>query len=209
MMESISRKIETKKEAHKAMCQNSTEDNKRMYKSMKNKAVLKAMREKAEEAFTELQNCPNWMLRLVKGLKTDSKEVKGGRCIRGSDGKLCFSENDVWKDYIECVVNEKNDWDLNVEGNAVEGPVVCVSREEELQALNEMKAGKAPGHSEVSLELIAASGGVGIQVMIVVPIFKGKGDIRNNSCYRAVRLLEHGMKLMKRMLEERLCMMFF
>ena len=28
-----------------------------------------------------------------------------------------------------------------------------------------MKTGKAPGPSEVSLELIAASGGVGIQVM--------------------------------------------
>ena len=34
-----------------------------------------------------------------------------------------------------------------------------------LQALNEMMAGKAAGLSEVSLELIAASGGVGIQVM--------------------------------------------
>ena len=28
------------------------------------------------------------MFRLEKGLKTDSKEVEGGRCMRGSDGKL-------------------------------------------------------------------------------------------------------------------------
>ena len=63
------------------------------------------------------------------------------------------------------IMNEENDWDRNVEGDAVEGPVVCVSREEVLQALNETKTGKAPGSSEVSLELIAASGGVGIQVM--------------------------------------------
>ena len=34
-----------------------------------------------------------------------------------------------------------------------------------LQALNEMKTAKASGPSDVSLELIAASGGVGIQVM--------------------------------------------
>ena len=72
-----------------------------------------------------------------------------------------------------------------------------------LQALIEMKMEKAPGPLEVSLELISASGGVGIQVMaeicliildlfampaewavsIVVPIFNGKGDIRNYSCY--------------------------
>ena len=51
-MEAVSRK----KEALKAMCWNSTEENKRRYKSMKNKAkkaVSKAMREKAEEALIE------------------------------------------------------------------------------------------------------------------------------------------------------------
>ena len=74
--------VSGKKDAHKTICQNSAEENKRRYKSMKNKvnkAVSKAMREKAEEAHTELQNCPNWMFRLVKGLKTDSKEVEGRR----------------------------------------------------------------------------------------------------------------------------------
>ena len=52
------------------------------------------MREKAEESLTELQDCQNGMFRLEKGLKTDSKEVEGGRCMRGSDGKLCFSETE-------------------------------------------------------------------------------------------------------------------
>ena len=49
---------------------------------MKNKArktVSKAMREKAEDALTELHYCPYRMFRLVKGLKTDSREVEGGR----------------------------------------------------------------------------------------------------------------------------------
>ena len=93
-----------------------------------------------------------------------------------------------------------------------------------LQALNDMKTGKAPGHSEVSLELIAASGGVALQVMsemykkildgfgmaaewalvIVAPIFKGKGDIRNCSCNRAVKFLEYGMKVLERVSEKRL-----
>ena len=66
---------------------------------------------------------------------------------------------------MERIVNEENYWDHNVEGDAVECPVVCVSREEVLQVLNELNAGKAPGPSEVSMDLIAASGGVGIQVM--------------------------------------------
>ena len=44
------------KNAHKAMCQNNTEENKRRYESRKikaEKAVSKAMREKAEEVLTE------------------------------------------------------------------------------------------------------------------------------------------------------------
>ena len=67
--------VSRKKDAHKAMRQNSTEENKRRYKSMKNKAVSKAMREKAEEVLTELDNCPNRLFRQVEGLNTDSKEV--------------------------------------------------------------------------------------------------------------------------------------
>ena len=57
----------------------------RRYKSMRNKAnktVSKAMRRKAEEVLTELQNCTCGMLRLVKGLKTDSIKNVEGRCMR-------------------------------------------------------------------------------------------------------------------------------
>ena len=87
--------------------------------------------------------------------------------MRESDGKLCFSEKEtgkVFKEYIERIMNEENHWD-HVEGDAKEGPVDCVSREFVLKELNEMKTGKAPGTSEVSLELIAASGCVVIQEM--------------------------------------------
>ena len=50
------------------------------------------------------------MFRLVKGLKTDSKEVDGGCCMRGSDEMLCFSKKErgkVWKDYMERIMNDK------------------------------------------------------------------------------------------------------
>ena len=38
---------------------------------------------------------------------------------------------------MERIINEENDWDYNVEGDAVEGLVVCVSREEVQHALIE------------------------------------------------------------------------
>ena len=54
-----------------------------------------------------------------------------------------------------------------MEGDAVEGPVVCVNRNGVLYVLSKMKTFKAPGPSEVSLELIAVSRGVGIQVKYI------------------------------------------
>ena len=95
------------------------------------------------------------MLGQTKALKTDSKEVKGGTCMRGSDGKLCFSEKEsgkVWKDYMERNMNEENDLDNNVGGDAVEDPVACVSREEVLQALNENRKSTWPFRSITRVE---------------------------------------------------------
>ena len=75
------------------------------------------------------------------------------------------------------------------------------------------------------MELVAANSKVGIQVIdlylhdisvlrrfgipvewalsIVVPIFKGKGDIRNCKFHRAVKLPKHEMKVVERVLERR------
>ena len=40
---------------------------------------------------------------------------------------------------------------------------------------------------------------------IAVGMFKGKGDIRNCSYYRAVKHLEHGMMVVEMLLEKWLC----
>ena len=81
-----------------------------------------------------------------------------------SDGKLYFSEKasgNVWKDYMEGVMNEENDFVHSVKGDAVEDKVVCVGREVVVvvQALNKVQTGKARRPSEVSLELIDAMWG--------------------------------------------------
>ena len=49
---------------------------------------------------------------------------------------------------MERFMNEENDLDHNVDGNELEGQVVCESREDVLQALNENRK-KKPGPSEV------------------------------------------------------------
>ena len=51
---------------------------------------------------------------------------------------------------MKLITNEEFDWDHNVEGDVVEGPGVCVSREEMLQASHENS--KKTGLSALSLE---------------------------------------------------------
>ena len=62
----------------------------------------------------------------------------------------------------------------------VEGPVERVSREEVVKAMGEMKAGKAAGPSEVSVEMIAASGEIeiGVMVELCVRVFWMEEDCR-------------------------------
>ena len=45
---------------------------------------------------------------------------------------------------MEGIMNGENDWDHNLDGDAVEGPVVCVGREDVLQALNMHENRKSP-----------------------------------------------------------------
>ena len=63
----------------------------------------------------------------------------------GNYGKLCFGEKEsgkVWNDYMRRIMHEENDWDRNVDGNAVEGRVVCVNTDELLQAIKKLKQKK-------------------------------------------------------------------
>ena len=82
-----------------------------------NNAVSKAMKEKTEEGLTVYENCQNGTFRLEKVLMIYSYEFEGGRCMRGSDGWLCLCKKErsnIWKDYMERIMNEVNDWHHNV-----------------------------------------------------------------------------------------------
>ena len=97
-------------------------------------------------------------------------------------------------------------------------------RNEIVEAIQSMKSGKATGTCGVSVEMIVASGEIGVKVMmelcqrvldgkgrpdewktsVIVPIFKGKGDVMSCGSYRGVKLLEHAMKIVEKVLERRI-----
>jgi len=85
-----------KKKAYKELCKNGSEEKKLMYRKTRNetkKAVARAMRREAEKEMKELCKKPNNVFKLCKLLKREGKDVEGGKCIRGKDGKLGFNEN--------------------------------------------------------------------------------------------------------------------
>ncbi|MBJ5491528.1 hypothetical protein JGG48_23600 [Salmonella enterica subsp. enterica serovar Derby] len=87
-----------------------------------------------------------------------------------------------------------------------------------------MKKGKAAGPTGVVTEMLKASQEVGVQWLtdlsnriidegripgdweksVIIPIYKGKGDPLECGSYRAVKLLEHAMKVVQRVLEQRI-----
>ena len=120
-------------------------------------------------------------------------------------------------------MNKENAWDQKTEIGIVEGPVEEVSLEEITSAMKKIKLGKASGLLKVSMEMINATEKVGIDEMklcqrvldekgmledwktsVMVPIYKGKGNVMNCGTYRGVKLLEHGMKIIRRILEKRI-----
>ena len=67
---------------------------------------------------------------------------------------------------MQKIMNEEDEWDYMLETDLVEGPVEKVARNEIVEAMQRRKSGKATGPSEVSVEMIVASGEIGVKVMI-------------------------------------------
>ena len=160
----------------------------------------------------------------VKLMRKEGRDIEGGGCMKDKDGRLVVSEKDFGKslkESMEKIMNEENQWVQMVQANMVEGPVEGVTDKKVMEAINKMKMGKAAGPSEVNMDMIIASGKLGVGVMkklcqrildakgmaeewktsVVVPIFKGKRDVMDYGEYRRVKLLKHAMKIVKTVLE--------
>ena len=110
------------------------------------------------------------MFKVAKQSVKDSKDVIGNGCVRDKFGRLCTGEREraeVWKEHMEKVMNEENEWNGIVDVDLVQGPLERVIREEVMMAIKAMKLGKAGGTSEVVAEHIAASGKVGIKIYCI------------------------------------------
>ena len=93
------------------MCKNRSEKNKARYKNTKNrtkKMIGNSIRKEADIVLTKLNKKPYNTFTLVKFMKNDGKDIKGGRNMRKKDGRLGFSEKNrkaTRKNHLEEIMN--------------------------------------------------------------------------------------------------------
>ena len=91
-----------------------------------------------------------------------------------------------------------------------------------IEALSKIKSGKAGGPSGIIVEMLKAAGETGItflrelitpvmihgeipedwEMSFILNLYKGKGDALNRGNYRGLKLTEHVMKVMERIVDE-------
>ena len=96
--------------------------------------------------------------------KADGKRktgyIMGSDCLKGISGKVIVDEKlikDLWKEYMEKMMNEENEWDHRILAAVKEGLADCIRIDEVAAALKKMKRYKAPGLSGLVVEMIQAT----------------------------------------------------
>ena len=223
--EEVAKAVKNKREMFKNWQKNKTSQNGEHYREAKRnckKSIAIAKKAKSQEFSDEL-DCEDGrrrVFRIAKQLARDGQDVVNVNCLKDKSGRVVIDNEEIkriWKDYMEHLLNEENIWDREVDCSVKEGPECLISREEVDRALKKMKNGKAPGPSGVVTEMLKASGEVGVEWLtekcksvirerkipedwkksVILPIFKGKGDPLECGSYRAIKLLEHGMKVLE------------
>ncbi|XP_068229382.1 uncharacterized protein [Palaemon carinicauda] len=119
------------------------------------------------------------------------------------------------KTYLEGLLNEEKSRTVFEDGLPNETVTVGVTRREVEQAIKKMKNSKAAGPDNIPVEIWKSLGEEGIDILwnltqktfnqenmpekwrrsLIIPIYKGKGDIQECGNYRGIKLISHTMKM--------------
>ena len=165
--------------------------------------------------------------KLAKARERATRDITQVKTVKDAEGKTLARDEQVrhrWGEYFGELLNEENPREVLVEAEKNHGPIQQIKEEEVAEALKSMKRGKATGPDSIPVEALKACEDKGITALtklfneilmeekmpdawresVVVPIFKGKGDIQECSNYRGIKLMSHTMKIWEKILEKRL-----
>ena len=166
------------------------------------------------------------IFKIAKQLRKDNQDVVGDKCVKDDSGNLSFdneAKKVAWKEHYERLLNEEFSWNPeDLTADPVVGPPIHIDVEMVVKAITKMKTGKAAGPSGIVAEMLKASGDTGARLVadlandmvrngvipsdwedsFIINIYKGKGDALERGNYRGLKLLDHVMKGMERVIEK-------
>ena len=64
---------------------------------------------------------------MAKKMVKERQDITGLNCIKGTSGKVTDKGiKDSWKEYMEKLMNEENEWDHKISAEVKEGPADCI-----------------------------------------------------------------------------------
>ena len=203
------------------------------YKTARTQAkreVTKARNKAYEELYEklEIKESENELFKIAKQRNRQSKDVQQVRVIKSKTGEILMEEEKVkqrWKEYFDNLLNQENPRERReMRTEERERDVEDISGEEVRTGLKKMKKGKAQGLDDIPVEVWIPLGNKGVEFLVnffnrllqgekvpdewrksvLVPLYKGKGDIKECGNYRGIKFMSHSMKLWKRVIEARI-----
>ena len=190
------------------------------------RTVYTAKKTAEEKKFSDLKPGMDDIFKIAKQLRKDNQDVVGDKCVKDDSGNLSFhneAKKVAWKQHYERLLNEEFSWiPEDLTADPVVGPPIHIDVEMVVKAITKMKTGKAAGPSGIVAEMLKASGDTGARLVadlandmvrngvipsdwedsFIINIYKGKGDALERGNYRGLKLLDHVMKGMERVIEK-------
>ena len=153
------------------------------------------------------------------------KDICQIRNVKSATGEVLMKDDEIkerWGQYFNMLMNKENRRVETEERDPNQAMTLNISEEETETALKGMKSGKAVGADEISAEAWKCIGNFGTNILcnlfnsimnteqipsawrqsILIPMFKGKGDIQECKNYRGNKLLSHTFKIWERVVDE-------
>ena len=229
----VQEKLKDKRNAKKVWDTIRDDASKLAYKTARKQAkreVAKARNKAYEELYEKLETKEgeNELFKIAKQRNRQSKDVQQVRVIKSNTGEILMEEEKVkqrWKEYFDDLLNQENPRERReMKTEETKRDVEDISVEEIRTGLRKMKKGKAQGPDDIPVEVWIALGNKGVEFLVnffnrllrgekmpdewrksvLVPLYKGKGDIKECGNYRGIKLMSHSMKLWERVIEARI-----
>ena len=193
------------------------------------RAVYKAKSEAEKRRFSDVgrrDDQRNEVFKIAKAIVKTNQDIIGEQCIRNDEGKLAVTNVDMkqaWKSYHQHLLNTEYEWEKDnlPEADIVSSSAIYITKDMVAKAVQKMKNGKAAGPSGIVSEMVKAAGDAGIDMITnlvnciiaegVIPsdwelstilnCYKGKGDALERGNYRGLKLTDHILKIVERVIE--------